>query len=98
MLLSWLLPMLLLKVRLWASLFRASGCCCTPGLFGALQVRLLLRLWLLVMPRQPRLRLRPLLAFSFEFSLRRERVAASPAFGLRLPASETRKLEPILSQ
>jgi hypothetical protein len=64
-----------------------------------LQVRLLLRLWLLVMPRQPRLRLRPLiLAFSFEFSLRRERVAASPAFGLRLPASETRKLEPILSQ
>ena len=88
MLLSWLLPMLLLKVRLWASPFvplvaaalRVSLC---------LQVRLLLRLWLLVMPRQPRIRLRPLiLAFSFEFSLRRERVASSPAFGPRLPASE----------
>jgi hypothetical protein len=65
-----------------------------------MQVRLLLLLWLLVMPRQPRLRLRLLiLAFSFESSLlRSERVAASPAFGLRLPASETRKLEPILSQ
>jgi hypothetical protein len=94
MLLSWLLPMPLLKVRLWAFAFS----CLWLLLHSGLQVRLLPRLWLLVMPRQPRLRLRPLLAFSFEFSLRRERVASSPAFGLRLPASETRKLEPILSQ
>jgi len=98
MLLSWLLPMLLLKVRLWASPFVPLVAAALRGLW-CLQVRLLLLLWLLVMPRQPRIRLRPLiLAFSFEFRLRRERVAAIPAIGLRLPASETRKGEPILSQ
>ena len=45
LLLSWLLLLLLLKVR--ASPFRASGCCCTPGFLLVLQMRL--RPWLLLM-------------------------------------------------